>query len=196
MSNVCFNPVQRSAPMKTWLAGVLSATLAAGGVPVSGPRDATLRGSSGAEVKLSRWRGKPVILFYEDRDSTTLNAALKEELFAKGREHGLLSAAWVVAVANLQRYDFFPARQIALSYVRDEEKKVGIPILVDLDGTLGRAPWELPTKTSNVLLLDATGAVVFQHAGRMKPEERAAFFVQLGTLVGQDLGQPAPGPTP
>ncbi|MFP2909611.1 hypothetical protein ACLESD_32115 [Pyxidicoccus sp. 3LFB2] len=150
-------------------------------------------------MQLSRWRGKPVILFYEDKDSTTLNSSLKETLFARGKERGLLDSASVVAVANLQKFDFFPARQIALSYVRDEEKKVGVPILVDLDGTLGNAPWKLPTKTSNVLLLDATGALVFQHSGRMKPEEEAAFFVALSQLIGVDLtasAAPAEAPTP
>ncbi len=181
--------------MKAWITGALTACLAAGSaygeaLP-TGPVDATLRTSAGDEVRLSRWRGKPVILFYEDKDSTTLNSALKETLFARGRERGLLDSASVVAVANLQKFDFFPARQIALSYVRDEEKKAGVPILVDLDGTLGAAPWQLPMKTSNVLLLDATGALVFRHSGKMKPEEQAAFFVTLSQLVGVDLNTPA-----
>lgn len=189
--------------MKAWIAGALTVSLAAGsaygGDPTYGPVDATLRTSGGEEVRLSRWRGKPVILFYEDKDSTTLNSPLKEALFSRGKERGLLESAWVVAVANLEKFDFFPARQIALSYVRDEEKKVGVPILVDLDGTLGDAPWELPKKTSNVLLLDAGGALVFRHSGRMKPEEQEAFFAALSKLVGVDLtapAAPAPAPTP
>jgi hypothetical protein len=183
--------------MTVWIAGVLTAALLAGS-PVlaaeesTGPLDATLRGSSGKEVALSSWRGKPVILFYEDRRSTTLNSAFKEALFARGREQGLLEAAWVVAVANLEAYDFFPARGIALSYVRDEEKKWGIPILVDLKGTLGAAPWNLPKKTSSVLLLDDTGAVVFRYSGRMKEEDMEAFFQALGGLLGQ--GMPGAGP--
>jgi hypothetical protein len=150
--------------------------------------DATLRSSSGDPVKLSRWRGKPVVLFYEDKDSTGLNAKLKEELFTRGQARGLLGAAWVVAVANLERFDFFPARQIALSYVRDEEKKAGVPILVDLDGTLGAAPWGLPKKTSNIVLLGADGTLIFKHSGRMKEAEMEAFFVTLGELVGVNLG--------
>ena len=170
---------------------------AQGGAPPPGPVDATLRTSGGEQVRLSRWRGKPVILFYEDKDSTTLNSSLKETLFARGKERGLLDAAWVVAVANLQKFDFFPARQIALSYVRDEEKKVGVPILVDLNGTLGDTPWELPKKTSNVLLLDAAGTLVFRHSGRMKPEEQEAFFTALGRLIGVDMGAVAtPAPVP
>jgi hypothetical protein len=177
--------------MKAWLAGALTVTLASSAAhahePKASPLDATLRGSDGAQAPLSRWRGKPVILFYEDKDSTRLNAALKEELFQRGRERGLLDSAWVVAVANLEKFNFFPARQIALSYVRDEEKKVGVPILVDLDGTLGEAPWALPKKTSTVMLLDATGAVVYSYSGRLEEAERKTFFAALSQLIGVDL---------
>ncbi|AKF79632.1 hypothetical protein SAMN05443572_101829 [Myxococcus fulvus] len=191
--------------MKTWITGTLAAALLSQGALASnlpdGPQDATLRTSSGDEVRLSRWRGKPVILFYEDKDSTKLNAGLKEELFARGKERNLLGAATVVAVANLMKFDFFPARQIALSYVRDEEKKVGVPILVDLKGAMGEAPWTLPLKTSNVLLLDAQGVLIYRHSGKMKPEEQTAFFESLSKLVGVDLTTPvaapaAPGATP
>jgi hypothetical protein len=47
-----------------------------------------LRGSDGKEVTLSRWRGKPIILFYEDRHSTTLDSAFQEALFERGRALG------------------------------------------------------------------------------------------------------------
>lgn len=182
--------------MKAWLAGVLATTLTTGGVsaqePRSTPLDATLHSSDGVEAPLSKWRGKPVILFYEDKDSTKLNQGLKEELFQRGKQHGLLEAAWVVAVANLEKFNFFPARQIALSYVRDEEKKVGVPILVDLEGTLGGPPWALPKKTSTVMLMDATGAVVYRYSGRLEEAERKNFFTALSQLIGVDLGKEPP----
>jgi hypothetical protein len=178
--------------MTPWIAGVLTTALLAASPPLSvetqvGLMETTLRGSNGKEVALSRWRGKPIILFYEDRHSTTLNLPLKEALFSRGKELGLLDAAWVIAVANLKSFDFFPARGIALSHVRDEEKKWGIPILVDLKGTLGKAPWNLPTKTSSVLLLDGTGTLVYRYSGRMDAEEQETFFQTLGTLLGQDI---------
>ncbi|QDE80874.1 hypothetical protein BHS07_04525 [Myxococcus xanthus] len=201
MSRVCDNLVHRGPLMKAWIAGALSISLAAGSAlgaaPATEPVDATLRTSAGKEVQLSKWRGKPVILFYEDKDSTKLNSTLKKELFARGQERGILDAAWVLAVANLQNFDFFPARQIALSFVRDEEKKVGVPILVDMDGALGKAPWKLPVKTSNIVLLDSEGALVYRHSGRMKPDELTTFFAVLSRLVGVDLNAPAPSePSP
>lgn len=178
--------------MSTRIAGMLTAALlttspALATEPRVPPMDATLRGSDGKEVALSRWRGKPVILFYEDRHSTTLNSPLKEALFSRGQSLGLLEAAWVVAVANLEAFDFFPARGIALSHVRDEEKKWGIPILVDLKGTLRTAPWGLPPKTSSVLLMDGAGTVVYRYSGRMNEQERESFFHALGTLLGRDM---------
>ncbi|HVG57735.1 MAG TPA: hypothetical protein VNA24_04225 [Hyalangium sp.] len=183
--------------MKAWLAGTLTITLATSGVSAHEPRatplDATLHSSDGVEAPLSKWRGKPVILFYEDKDSTKLNLVLKEQLFERGKQHGLLEAAWVVAVANLEKFNFFPARQIALSYVKDEEKKVGVPILVDLEGTLGGLPWKLPKKTSTVMLMDATGAVVYSYSGRLDEAERKNFFTVLSKLIGVDLGT-EPGP--
>jgi hypothetical protein len=180
--------------MTTRIAGMLTAALLAASPLLAtghqvGPMDATLRSSNGKEVALSRWRGKPVILFYEDRHSTTLNSSLKEALFSRGQELGLLDAAFVVAVANLESFDFFPARGIALSHVRDEEKKWGIPILVDLKGTLGKAPWNLPTKTSSVLLLDGNGTLVYRYSGRMKDEDQKTFFQTLGTLLGRETSQ-------
>lgn len=183
--------------MKAWIASVLAMTLAAGRAsaqaPTSSPLEATLHSSSGEQTALSKWRGKPVVLFYEDKESTTLNGTLKEELFERGKQQGLLEAAWVVAVANLKPYNFFPARQIALSYVRDEEKKAGVPILVDLEGTLGGTPWSLPTKTSTVMLMDASGAVVYRYSGRMDEAERQTFFQTLSKLIGKELAvEPQP----
>ena len=177
-----------------WLAVFLATSPALAATVEAGPMNATLWDSRGKEVDLTRWRGKPVILFYEDRHSTTLNASLKEALFNRGREMGLLDAAHVVAVANLESFDFFPARDIALSHVRDEEKKWGVPILVDLKGNLGAAPWTLPKKTSSVVLLSPEGVPVFRASGRLGQDETAAFFRQLGQLLGRDMATPAEAP--
>jgi hypothetical protein len=176
--------------MKTWLTTALAVTLVTGEARAqqpSGAVDAVLRRSDGEPVRLSQWRGKPVILFYEDKDSVRLNARLKERLFALASERGLMEAAWVVAVANLQKFNFFPARQIALSHVQEEEKKAGVPILVDLEGTLGAAPWKLPMKTSNVLLLDEEGKVLYRYSGRMADKDVALFLALLAQLAGVTL---------
>ena len=187
------------SPRRTLLALTLGGSLVAAAsprgtqaevAPDAGPQplpDARLRRSDGEPVRLSRYRGRPVILFYEDRHSLKLNEALKEQLFDRGRSAGLLRAVSLLAVANLEAYDFFPARGIALSYVRDAERKVGVPILVDLDGVLSQEPWWLPGRSSSVVLLDRTGAEVFRASGALTPGETERFFAALGRLLGRDL---------
>lgn len=162
--------------------------------PCDPPRDATLHGSDGDAVQLSRWRGRPVILFYEDRHSLKVNQPLKDALFTRGRSAGVLNAASVVAVANLQSFNFFPAKGIALSYVRKAERKAGIPILVDLEGTLTEDGWGLPGKTSSVLVLDRHGAEVFRASGPLTQPETQRFFSVLGGLLGRDLSAQADAP--
>jgi hypothetical protein len=182
--------------MSRWQIGVITALVASaawGSPPVGASMEAALHGADGRRVALSQWRGKPVVLFYEDRDSTQQNARVKEELFARGQALGLLEAASVVAVADLEGFNFFPAREFALAFVQQEEKKLGVPILVDLEGRMGEEPWRLPRHKSNVLLLDAQGRVVWHHAGRMGEQEVETFFRRLGVLLGRDI---APEPQP
>ena len=149
--------------------------------------DAQLGTSRGGRTALSGFRGKPVVLFFEDRDSPDLNKDFKDRLFELGKRHDLLSAAHVVAVANLAAFDFFPAREFALAAVRKEETRWGIPVLIDWRGVLSAAPWDLPKETSSVVLLDSSGRIVYQCSGRLSPEAQQRFFSQLAGLLGVKL---------
>lgn len=157
------------------------------------PRNAALADSQGEPASLSPFRGKPLILFYDDRHSVAVNRPFKKELWEKAESLGLRKAAHVVAVANLQGYNFFPVRPIALSYVREEEQRVGVPVLVDLDGTLTRAPWSLPRRASSVMVLDSEGRVRFSHSGKLPPEKVVRFYETLGELLGVKLAAPPGG---
>lgn len=165
-----------------WVQGVVILA-AAHGLGRAQPLDAVLSSSTGKAARVSEHRGLPTVVFYEDRDSTALNQATKDELFARGKQKGLLKQARVVAVANLKSYDWFPARNFALAAVRDAEKAAGIPILVDWSGTLSAPPWNLPAKTSSVLVLDASGRVVFERSGRLSKADRAELFAALERLI-------------
>ncbi len=147
------------------------------------PVDAQVSDSSGEAVRLSRFRGKPAILFYEDKDSTGLNQPLKDELFVRGKAQGLLGAASVVAVANLQAFNWFPARNFARAGVRDAEKKAGVPVLIDWEGALTRPPLALPAKSSTVLVLSPQGEVLFSHSGQLTPAQREEVFSLLKRLI-------------
>lgn len=154
----------------------------------AGPqREAVLETSRGGTSRLSTFRGKPVVLFFESRDSADLNKPFKDRLFAIGRERHLLEAAHVVAVADLTAFDFFPARRFAQDAVRKEEDRWNIPILIDWKGTLTSAPWNLPKDTSSVVLLDAEGRVVYEKSGRLADADQRAFFERLASMLGVSL---------
>jgi Bacterial protein of unknown function (YtfJ_HI0045) len=127
-------------------------------------------GSSGGEVRLSSFRGKPLVVFYEDAASVKLNKSLKDELWNR-KAQPLADVAGVVGIANLKSYNFFPLRNFALHHMRGLEQRVGIPILADLEGHLGEQPWGLPAHNSTVLLLDKNGEVVFVKTGALSTEE-------------------------
>lgn len=147
--------------------------------------NASLSSSSGDQVQLADQLGKPTILFYEDRDSTTQNQSLKDELFKLGKERNLLNAVGVVAVANLKAWDWRPAKDFALAGVRHEESKAGIPVYVDFKGALSAAPWSLPSKASSVVVLDEAGKVLFVASGPLTKAEREQIYAVLEGLLAK-----------
>jgi hypothetical protein len=129
---------------------------------------------------------RPAILFYEDRHSHAWNQPLKDALFARGRDRGLLDRVRVIAVANVAAFDFFPAREIATRYIRRLEGQVGVPILLDLDGALARPPWSLPSDGAAVVVFDGRGAPVLERRGRLSQAEVDATLATLERLLAED----------
>lgn len=145
--------------------------------------DATVETSSGSTTKLSALWAKPTVLFYEDRDSTALNQHVKDALFEKGKTEHMLDQVSVVAVANVAAWDWFPARNFVLAAVRDVEKKVHLPVYLDFKGSLAASPWNLPPKSSTVLVLDGSGRAVWKAQGRLTKEKVDELFTELDKLV-------------
>ncbi len=147
--------------------------------------DASLAATDGRTVRVADFRGRPAVLFYEDRAATAVNAHFKRALFRRGRERALLDAVAVVPVANLRAYDFFPARAIALEAVRRIERRVGTPILVDFDGALAAPPWSLPATGAGVVVLAPDGHEAMRRTGRLDAADEAALFARLEELVAR-----------
>lgn len=150
---------------------------------MAGPLDVRLERTDGGSADLATYRGKPAVLFYEDRASTSLNQSVKDAVYARARRDGLETAAHVIAVANIQAYDFFPARTFATTFIRQLEKQIGIPILLDVRGVLTSPPWNLPGDTGSVLLLDANGMIVWKRSGALTAEDTQHLLAKLEELV-------------
>lgn len=144
--------------------------------------DATVENSSGSTTRLSTLWAKPTVLFYEDRDSTALNEHVKKALAERGKDAQARQVA-VVAVANVAAWDWFPARNFVLAAVKDIEKRVKQPVYLDFKGSLAAAPWNLPSKTSAVLVLDRAGRPTWRAQGRLPQEKVDELFKELARLV-------------
>jgi len=147
------------------------------------PLDAQVHDGRGRAVALSAFQGKPTVLFYEDKDSTEMNKALKEELFRRGKAENLLEAVSVVAVANVAGYNWFPAKGFAQAGIRKASRQFGLPVLADWTGTLRQPPWNLPDKTSTVVVLTPSGTEVLRASGQLGPETSERIFATLRELI-------------
>jgi hypothetical protein len=152
--------------------------------------DVQLKDAYGHTVSLSQFRGKPVVLLYESRESREENRALKDRLFRLGQQSQLREALHFIPIANLEPYDFFPVRHFAERYIRDLEKKLQVRVLIDWQGLLETPPWSLSSKPSAVLLFSSNGEVLFRHAGPLKNSELDAFFEQLAEATLLAPGAP------
>lgn len=146
------------------------------------PVNATMEATDGSTVKLASFRGKPVVLFYEDKDSTKLNIALKDALIVEARKRDMLQAAHVVAVANLSGFNWFPAKELAVAGVKKAEREFGVPVYVDFRGDLSSGQMRLSDKSSTVVLLDRHGRVVWQRTGALSEAEVSGVIGRLVEL--------------
>jgi hypothetical protein len=161
-------------------------TLWMGLVPGPQTLDAALHDTRDGVAQLSRFRGKPTLVFYEDQKSRHQNDVFKRELWNRGRSQGLLATTHVVAVADLRPYDFFALHGLALQHLRDVERDHAIPVLADWKGALSQPPWNLPRSASSVVLLDGAGHPVYVHSGPLSGEEMEHLFGLLGQLIHED----------
>lgn len=141
--------------------------------------DAVVETTSGTSVHLSTLWKKPAVVFYEDKESTSLNQRVKDELFKRGKEHDLLTSVEVVAIANVQGFDWFPARNFVLAAVKKTEKEFKVPVYCDFKGALAKAPWNLEKTGATTLLISRSGEVVWKATGQLSDAQMEALFSSL-----------------
>lgn len=127
---------------------------------------------------LQRYVGKPILVIYEDKDSATVNQALKNELSVLAKGDRYKESVALFAVADVGAFDFWPVRGFVKDAIRKESRRQGTDIYCDWDGHV-RAALGLVEATSNVVLFARDGKVAFSQAGALSVDGREAL---LGAL--------------
>ncbi len=151
--------------------------------PVGATRaDVTMEDSWERTEILSQYDGKPMLVLYEDRGSGQQNAEFKKELADVAQDGRYKGIVTFVPVADTSSYDYWPVRGFARRSVQKQSLATHTNIMCDWKGAI-REALQLTRDTSNVVLYDKAGKVVFAHAGAMSAEQRATLFALLKVQV-------------
>lgn len=145
--------------------------------------DVVLEDAWDRQVAMGKLGAKPVLVVYEDEASSKQNNAFKAELaeLAKGDRYKTRVA--LLAVADLDGYDYWPVRGFVKDAIRSESRKQQLSILCDWSGKFRKA-LGLIKGSSNVVLYGKNGKVLFSHAGPLSAEQRATLISSLRSQVG------------
>lgn len=153
---------------------------AIGATPPRGAQTAEFRigNPDGVELTRAHTQGRPLLVVYEDKDSGETNRAFKDELSKLAKGGAWVKRITLAAIADVQGYDFWPARGFVKSSIRDEEKKAGTPIYCDWTGTFRQA-FQLRSGTSTILLYGRDGRLMHASEGALDAAQRTEL---IGTL--------------
>ncbi len=169
------------------VSAVVSATVVAEAAPRVGAEAADARATSidGRVFSTAAVKGRALVIVYEDKDSATLNAAVKRDLAALMKDDTTRAAVVVAAVADVSEYDSWPAKGFVKDAIREEEKKSGTTIWCDWDASFRKA-LALGKGTSNVVVIGRDGKVKFAVQGALSKEQRG----DLATIVKREAALP------
>lgn len=190
VANVIQTMDMKTAKLRAFVPGVAALALSLLGprlalaLPAEGDAapNARLEDADGRARELSAFKGKPILIVYEDRDSALQNQPLKEALskLAKG---GLSRSALVVAaVADVSAYDYWPAKGFVKDAIREQSRQQGTPIYCDWSGAF-RGAYRLKSGLSSVVLVGRDGHVLFAGEGAMSEGERKRLLSLLEAQV-------------
>ncbi len=170
---------------------MIFATLAASasGLPTVGKKRPALSVTDvdGRTLDLRAVNGKPTLVVYESEAAAPQNAALKAELSKLAAGEAYRGTVALVPVADVEGYDFWPARGFVKDAIRAESKKLSTTIYVDWNGAFRRSAG-LRKDTSTVILIGKDANVRFAHEGPLSAEQRKELLQLLRAEVEPTSG--------
>lgn len=166
------------------VAAALAVSGPAGALPAEGEKapNARVEDADGRGLEMKTLRGKPILIVYEDKDSSAQNQPLKDELARLARGDRYKKAIALAAIADVSAYNFWPVKGFVKDAIRDESKKAGTTIFCDWDGSF-RSRYKLREGKSSVVLVGKDGLVIFAAEGALSAERRKQLLELLRTQV-------------
>jgi uncharacterized protein len=135
------------------------------------PLHVTLEGDNGGRINGTLWdsnmlHDKMHILFYVDPDEKDTNNALSDALKAKAFDRNYYNS---VAIINMAA-TWLPNFAIASSLEKKQAKFPHTIYVKDLNKMLVQK-WGIADDSSNVLLFDKTGNLIYLHEGKLDQNE-------------------------
>ena len=163
--------------MKKILTTLLISTVATFALSIGEvPKTVTLEGDNGGLVDGSAWsssmlKDKVYVLFYVDPDKKGDNEAFIDALHAKNYDREKYGS---VAIINLKA-TWLPNFAIEKKLKDKQEKFPNTTYAKDKTKYLVQE-WELADDSSNVLVFDKEGKLLYQHSGPLEGEEMEKVF--------------------
>jgi predicted transcriptional regulator len=154
---------------------VLFALLARGSI---GP-SVTIESSAGKSRSLPE--GKPILVIYEDQDGGKDNVAVKEMLGRINASPENRAHCESIAVADVEKWNWWPAKKYALDDIRKAEKAKSTVVWLDWKGSVRKA-WGLARGKNNLVLIAPDGKILWSSSGTLQPADRDALLDVLRSL--------------
>jgi hypothetical protein len=167
-----------------WFTLVFCAVFTAAALPrVGGLRPALIVADvDGRTLDLRAINGKPTLVVYESKEASTQNLELKTALSKLASGEAYRNAVVLVPVADVESYDYWPARGFVKSAIRDESKKLKATIYADWDGSF-RKTAGLKRDKSTIILIGKDATIRFVYEGTLPKEERDRLISMLRAEV-------------
>lgn len=121
------------------------------------------------------------IVIYEDKDAGAQNQKVRDFLGPLTDRPEYRSRFQLIPVADVEKYDFWPAKKFVLEDLRKISKKESSAIYCDWKGRM-RKLWGLTPGKSGVLLMDTAGHFRFAGEGPLSDGQIAELRARLKEL--------------
>jgi predicted transcriptional regulator len=140
--------------------------------------------TAAASRSVSQYRGRVVVIFYENRDAISQNQALKDAIGRVGAQDPTLAQRFaLVAVANLAEFAFWPAEYFAREAITRVARHAHVELWLDWHHVLFRR-LGLRDGVSNVVVLDREGRVRLRRSGAIPASQVQPFLRALAAIAG------------